>query len=128
MTRFLATALLTSVIAVTLGACGDNDDGAYSHGGGGGYATTCSAYTTCGSCTPVSGCGWCFSGATGACAPDPDSCASASEFTWTWDPSGCPDVDASVVPLDAGAVASPKASPSNEASTPLDARSEWTPD
>jgi len=27
-----------------------------------------------------------------------------NEFSWTWDPSGCPDVDASVVPEEAGGV------------------------
>jgi hypothetical protein len=59
-------------------------------------------YVTCGSCTPVLGCGWCFNAAGGTCAPDPDSCTNASEFTWTWDPPGCPDVDAGVIPLDAG--------------------------
>ena len=29
------------------------------------------------------------------------ACGDASEFTWTWDPNGCPGADASVVPLDA---------------------------
>jgi hypothetical protein len=124
MTRYLATALLSSMIAVTLGACGDNDDAAYSGGGGGGYAAMCSAYTTCGSCTPVDGCGWCFSGANGACAPDPDSCTSATEFTWTWDPSGCPNVAVSVVQPDAGTDALLEASSPAEATAPLDARSE----
>jgi|SRR5580704_137142 hypothetical protein len=131
MTRYLATALLSSLIAVTLGACGNNDGGAYSGGGGGGYTAMCSAYTTCGSCTPVDGCGWCFSGASGACAPDPDSCTSATEFTWTWDPSGCPDV-AVVVPQDAGQDAGtdalPEASSPAEATAPLDARSETASD
>jgi hypothetical protein len=126
MTRYLATALLSSMIAVALGACGNNDDSAYS--GGGGYAAMCSAYTTCGSCTPVDGCGWCFSGASGACASDPDSCTSATEFTWTWDPSGCPDVAVSVVPPDAGTDAFPEASSPAEATAPLDARSEMTSD
>ena len=43
----------------------------------------------------------------GVCTTHPDQCANAdvSEFTWTWNPTGCPGVDASVVPLDAGSPA-----------------------
>jgi hypothetical protein len=120
MNRFLSATLLASAVAVSLSACGDDTSSpGYAYGGGGGG---CSAYTTCGSCTPVVGCGWCFSGASGACAPDPDRCTSASEFTWTWDPSGCPDVEAGVVPLDAGAPL-PDATPVtlDAGPTPLDA-------
>ena len=104
MTRFLAATLLASAVAVTLGACGDdsNNSAPYGYGAASGSATDCTVYTTCGSCTPVAGCGWCFNAGGGACATDPDSCGDASEFTWTWEPSGCPGVDASVVPLDAG--------------------------
>jgi hypothetical protein len=36
------------------------------------------------------------------CVTDPDQCATWGEFTWTWNPSGCPNADAAVVPLDAG--------------------------
>jgi hypothetical protein len=105
MKRFLGTALLASAVAIALGACGDDStDVGYAYGAGSsGSTTNCSAYTTCGSCTPVTGCGWCFNTGGGACATDPDSCGDASEFTWTWEPSGCPGVDASVAPLvDAG--------------------------
>jgi hypothetical protein len=123
MTRFLAAAFLTSTIAVTLGACGnDNADVSYASGG---YATMCGAYTTCGSCTPVDGCGWCFSGATGTCAPDPDSCTDASEFTWTWNPSGCPAVPTVV---DAGTSDSPATSTPVEAIAPRDAQYEMASD
>jgi hypothetical protein len=105
MNRFLAAALLASTVAVSLGACGDDSsDVGYAYGAGSSSSggSTCSAYTTCGSCTPVDGCGWCFTATGGTCATDPDSCGDASEFTWTWEPSGCPGIDASVVPLDAG--------------------------
>jgi hypothetical protein len=107
MHRFLAAFFLASGIAVSLGACGDDsNDGDYGTygGGGGGSGADCSAYTTCGTCTPVLGCGWCFTATGGSCAPDPDSCGDASEFTWTWDPTGCPGADASVAPAstDAG--------------------------
>jgi hypothetical protein len=117
MTRFLAAAFLTSVVAVALGACGDDNSADYAYGygysgGGGGTASICSQYTTCGSCTPVDGCGWCFTNAGGTCTTDPDECLfDATEFTWTWDSTGCPGADASVVPLDAG-------TPSHEASVP----------
>ena len=102
MTRFFAAILLASAVAVGLGACGDNTSSVPYASGSGGSAVDCTVYSTCGSCTPVAGCGWCFNPGGGACATDPDSCVDASEFTWTWEPSGCPGVDASVVPLDAG--------------------------
>jgi hypothetical protein len=104
-TRFLPATLLGLAIAVAVGACGDDSSNVgYAYGAGGSsYASTCSQYTTCGSCTPVAGCGWCFDLGGGSCATDPDSCGDASEFTWTWEPSGCPGVDASVVPPDAAA-------------------------
>ncbi|HEX3343175.1 MAG TPA: hypothetical protein VHS09_01330 [Polyangiaceae bacterium] len=100
MHRFLAATLLASSVGISLGACGDDSsDVGYAYGaGGGGYTSDCTAYTSCGTCTPVLGCGWCFTAAGGACASDPDSCGDASEFTWTWDPTGCPGADASVAP------------------------------
>jgi hypothetical protein len=114
MNRFLSATLLASAVAVSLGACGDDSsDVAYAYGAGGsvGYTSTCSAYTTCGTCTPVLGCGWCFTANGGACTTDPDSCGDASEFTWTWNPSGCPGADASVAPaVDAGTGATAEAS------------------
>src|SRR6202035_2507305 len=97
MKRLLVGAALASVVAVGVGACSDSSPG---YGGGGNGS--CSSYTTCGSCTPVAGCGWCFDLSGGACASSPNECASVSEFTWTWDPTGCPDVDANVTPRDAG--------------------------
>jgi len=89
-------------VAVAMGACDDSSSGSgYDVTGSTGPAG-CSSYITCDTCTPVNGCGWCFNGTGGLCASDPDQCSSASEFTWTWNQSGCPDVDASVSPLDAG--------------------------
>jgi len=107
MNRNLAALLLACSVAVPLAACGDDSAEtayAYGAGGSGGLYGACSSYTTCGSCTPVDGCGWCFNATSGVCTTDPDSCVlgDASEFTWTWDPGGCPGVDASVVPVDAG--------------------------
>ncbi len=104
MMRFLGSALLASIVALAIGACGDDSSGSSAGGGyAGGGSDTCNGYTTCDTCTPVQGCGWCFNPTGGLCAASPDECANVSEFTWTWDPTGCPDVDASVVPLgDAG--------------------------
>jgi hypothetical protein len=99
MNRFLGAFLLAGAVAVAVGACDDSSSGGY-------YASApagqCSTYTTCDTCTPVQGCGWCFNSTGALCASDPDQCSSAGEFTWTWNQSGCPDVDASVAPLDAG--------------------------
>jgi hypothetical protein len=109
MHRFLAALFVASGIAVSLGACGDdsNDSGYVTYGGGGSTGSSCSAYTTCGTCTPVLGCGWCFTATGGTCATDPDSCGDASEFTWTWDQSGCPGADASVAPVSTDAGSTP---------------------
>lgn len=104
MNRFFAGTLVASAVALAVGACGDNSNDGYA-------VADCSAYTTCGTCTPVMGCGWCFNASGGVCTTDPNECANASEFTWTWDPTGCPDVDASVNPNDGGTRTSPEASP-----------------
>jgi hypothetical protein len=100
MNRSFAAIALASAVGLALGACGGDDNGAaYDYG----QAAVCSRYTTCGECTPVLGCGWCFNARSGICTTDPNVCAAqVSEFTWTWDPPGCPDLDASVSPLDAG--------------------------
>jgi hypothetical protein len=100
MGRSFGGLVVAGLVAAALGACNDSSgDGGYA----GGSSVDCSQYTTCGTCTPVAGCGWCFNATSGACTTDPDQCAYVSEFTWTWDPSGCPGVDAGVVPLDASA-------------------------
>jgi hypothetical protein len=98
MVRTFAGLVAGAALAVALGACDSS-----SSGGDYGYAPSvdCTQYTTCGTCTPVAGCGWCFNATSGVCTTDPDQCAYVTEFTWTWDPSGCPGVDAGVVPLDA---------------------------
>jgi hypothetical protein len=84
----LGACLGAALVALAVGACDSSQsDGG---GGGGGSAVDCSVYTTCGTCTPVGGCGWCFTRTAGACVTDPDQCDATSEFTWTWDPKGCP--------------------------------------
>jgi hypothetical protein len=109
MNRSFAALVLASAVAVVLGACGGDDNGA-SYGYD--LLAYCAQFRTCGECTPIRGCGWCFNARGGICTTDPNECAvQVSEFTWTWDPPGCPDVDASVAPPDAG-------SHPQEASTP----------
>jgi hypothetical protein len=102
MKRLFGALILAAGVCVTVGAC-DSSSGSdhgygYEYGYGYGGGSTCAAYTTCDTCTPVNGCGWCFTIVGGACASSPDECSSDSgEFTWTWNQSGCPDDDASVV-------------------------------
>lgn len=100
MRRFWIGGALASLVALCVGGCDSSSQG-YPYPGGGN--DLCSSYATCGTCTPVQGCGWCFNLSGGACASSPDQCANVSEFTWTWDLDGCPGVDASVSPLDASA-------------------------
>jgi hypothetical protein len=103
MNRWLGASILASFVAVALAACSDSSSGGYYVGSAsGGGNSSCSQYTTCGTCTPVQGCGWCFTTAGGQCASDPDQCATLPEFTWAWNPSGCPGVDASVAAADGG--------------------------
>jgi hypothetical protein len=104
MNRYFAGTLGAAAIALAVGACGDDsrasDDGAW-----GGTSTVCHQYSSCESCTPVVGCGWCYTGGgSGMCASDPDECSKSTTFTWTWEKTGCHVApDASVVPVhDAG--------------------------
>jgi hypothetical protein len=60
----------------------------------------CEQFTSCGTCTPVLGCGWCQSGDKGICTSNPDSCAGVASFSWTWELAFCP------AELDGGASAS----------------------
>jgi hypothetical protein len=112
MRRALVWTVAASSVALAVAAC-ESQDRAY--GPPGGDHAGCRTYTTCGTCTPVPGCGWCEpQGAASYCADDPGDCNSNLEFTWTWDPSGCPRVgpDASTLlpeaaPLDAPAPDAP---------------------
>jgi hypothetical protein len=48
----------------------------------------CLSATSCGTCTPRPGCGWCASSAGGRCLSQPNECSGA-QFTWTWEPAAC---------------------------------------
>jgi hypothetical protein len=104
MKRTVVAAVAASFVALAVGACGDDARSTVSAGPGGGpsFGPGCHAQTTCGACTPIVGCGWCFTATGGSCHDNPDECT-GNEFSWTWEPSGCPGVDASVAPpVDAG--------------------------
>lgn len=86
--RIYASALVGLLGTLTASACDSNSD--YGNGYGGDPAYYCRQYTSCGTCTPVLGCGWCqTAGGKGMCADDPNDCAGATAFSWTWEPSGC---------------------------------------
>jgi hypothetical protein len=110
--RLLAALLAASVIVVTAAACDEGTvDGYYDRG-----RDPCGQYASCGACTPVLGCGWCTTGVgQGLCASDPDECASAPSFSWTWNASGC------FAPADAGIVETTDSGLSTPAPTPTDA-------
>ncbi len=77
--------------------CSPSDDD-YRYRDHGRPPPACSVETTCGSCTPVLGCGWCqYEDGTGACTTSPSRCK-GDTFRWSWEPSTCP-----AVATDAGA-------------------------
>ncbi|HSZ82887.1 MAG TPA: hypothetical protein VLA14_11425 [Polyangia bacterium] len=94
--------------AALIGAlCSLGCDAPYGDGGssprGHGPRSFCARFTTCGTCTPVLGCGWCQSGSKGLCAEDPDVCEGAESFSWSWESATCPGAidggaDVSVAP------------------------------
>ena len=60
------------------------DDGGYDTGPS--YSPVyCGQFTSCDTCTPVLGCGWCSMGTKGACVDQPNACANVDNFYWTWD-------------------------------------------
>jgi hypothetical protein len=77
-------------VALPLGACSeDTGDGRAFSAGRAREHGACLQYTSCATCTPVVGCGWCYlADGTGKCADDPDDCPGTA-FSWTWEPSGC---------------------------------------
>ncbi|MGA3120267.1 MAG: hypothetical protein ABSF69_05800 [Polyangiaceae bacterium] len=91
MMKHLATgAVLACLIALATAACDTSGDD-YPQG-----VSACSAFSSCETCTPVNGCGWCFnSDGTANCASGPGGCTSTT-FEWAWDPSDCPTADAGV--------------------------------
>jgi Plexin repeat len=99
MKRQLKQQLLWLAVCVAAAGCLDpNGDGnvSYDRSGPRGVEQRCGQYTSCGTCTPVLGCGWCSTGDKGLCAAQPNDCAAAMSFDWTWETSGCPAGDAGV--------------------------------
>lgn len=102
----LAVGTLVGAILSSVGGCGPADDSSYSYSGyAGNYGVPdCSQYTSCATCTPLVGCGWCaYPDGTGTCASGPDNCTTE----WIWEPNFCsPASDAGgapdALPPDAG--------------------------
>ncbi|HEX3596668.1 MAG TPA: hypothetical protein VHU80_16270 [Polyangiaceae bacterium] len=99
----------------SIAACDDGRWGYYGYGYGARNPYICSQYTSCGSCTPVQGCGWCSFDGGGACVSSPDDCGGVSQFTWSWDPAGCNAAGAG--PRDAAAP--PDAASASDAGHPV---------
>jgi hypothetical protein len=78
----------------------------------------CSQFTSCGSCTPVEGCGWCAFQGGGACVSDPDFCG-VNQFSFTWEPNGCASL--------AGGTTKEGGASTNDAAPPRDAASNPPP-
>jgi hypothetical protein len=89
MKRTATCALASCAIALLVGACDDQRGHHESYG-----VDPCQTFSTCGTCTPIDGCGWCFSSGSGACLSSPDECATAYDgpVIWTWDLGGCADI------------------------------------
>jgi hypothetical protein len=88
MSRRIAVVLasVASTFVLTTSACDDDQDARHERLGG-----SCHEQTTCGACTPIVGCGWCFASpgrGAGFCADGPDDCP-PDATGWTWDPPGC---------------------------------------
>ncbi len=89
MQRRNVFAFVAAIAGAVLLASACDDGGGHDHGRGHhGAGASCRAEMTCGTCTPIVGCGWCFTPDGGACVDGPDDCPSdATGFTW--DPPGC---------------------------------------
>jgi len=79
------------VAALCLVSCWDSTDDGYAPppGSNDGHPH-CERFTSCATCTPVLGCGWCQSGTKGLCASEPNRCGDAQMFSWTWELAYCP--------------------------------------
>ncbi len=84
MKRVRSLLVTAAAVCALLAACSDQTVSSP-----GGAVDMCASYASCGACTPVPGCGFCFSASSrggGACTSDPTTCAPS---LWTWDPTGC---------------------------------------
>jgi hypothetical protein len=129
MNRSLATAVAVSAVTLGIAAC----EGDGRHGRDRDFDDDpCNSYSSCETCTPILGCGWCYkSDGTGACAASSIECEAAPAFSWTWDPTGChAGADASVRPIDAGPMASDASpgAPASDASIEASPSDGATPD
>lgn len=105
MKRVVVAGCTGLFVVALLGAC---DDGGERHRHRHRHAHpnhTCTIQSSCGTCTPVLGCGWCFTSGGGVCVSDPDVCPKGS-LGFTWEPPGCSNVPDGGDPADAQPVRS----------------------
>jgi hypothetical protein len=89
--RSLASLLTASwLAALCVASCIDGSSGDYGPSGSGEGRAHCERFTSCATCTPVLGCGWCQSGGKGMCTSEPNRCDDAQSFSWTWELAYCP--------------------------------------
>lgn len=82
---------------------GCSSDEHHMHARGDQAAPACGYQSSCGTCTPVLGCGWCqYEDGSGECTTGPSACTRL-KFRWNWEPTDCPvpTTDAGVTPADA---------------------------
>jgi hypothetical protein len=82
--------LLAAMVGAVCSLSCESTDGYYGQPQGGYQPFSCEQLTSCATCTPVLGCGWCQSGDKGLCTSEPDRCAGAASFSWTWELAFCP--------------------------------------
>ncbi|HEY2902334.1 MAG TPA: hypothetical protein VGL59_17260 [Polyangia bacterium] len=119
LVKHLAWGLLMGLILS--GCIDDNGRGYYNRGY---FPATCRKFANCDSCTMALGCGWCQSGVHGLCTSDPDQCANATTFSWTWEATGCPGAPADGGAADGGTSVEPAA----DGGTAVDATSDVATD
>jgi hypothetical protein len=114
--------LALAAAAVATGSCDSESAISTPTGNPGNNYGFCGSFRSCETCTPQSGCGWCYnSDGTEQCASDPSECATPS-FEWTWNPDGCrvpaqvttPGRDAAAEETDAGSFAKGDATASDD--------------
>lgn len=78
------------LVALSLAGCSSDDEAYYARRHPDDHdVPPCAMQTSCGTCTPVLGCGWCqYDDGTGACTTSPSRCK-GDTFRWAWEPSTC---------------------------------------
>ena len=87
MRRAMGIVWAAGAASILFSAC--EGGGYYDDRYGTGAYGYCQQATSCSTCTPILGCGWCSYGdGKGVCLSEPNACR-VKQFTWTWEPTGC---------------------------------------